>query len=147
MRNIEDILKIKSQTNWSVEPESTVINAMKLMKTKKASALPALKSGKLVDVITKTDYITKVILKGKLPDEFQVREALTRNTIYSTPAQTVKDCLAFMTEKHLQYLPVLKEGVLVGFVSSSDFYQPIITAQKDYIYRLENYVIDTGLNQ
>ena len=147
MRTIEDVLRMNGNSLRSVGPESTVIDTLKLMKDMESDALPVLEAGKLVGVIKETDCITKVILKGKSLETTQVWEAMIRNTLSVTPAQAVEGCLAFMNENQLRHLPVISDGALVGFVSMGDLFTPILTEQKEYIYRLENYVMGIGFNQ
>jgi CBS domain-containing protein len=144
MKMINDILKTNGHTLWSVAPESSVNNAIKLMADKQVQALPVLKAGKLVGIISELDCIEKVILKGKSPEETPISRIMTRHIISTSPAQTVEDCLDVMTEEHIQHLPVVAGTGLLGFVSMSDLLRTIISDQKDYIYRLENYVLGIG---
>ncbi len=141
MVTIQDILKTNSHSLWMVAPDSTLDNAIKLMAEKKVEALPVLDSGELVGVISEKDCIEKVILKGKSTEETQVAEIMVRDPVYSSPAQTVEDCLDMMTRNQILYMPVMTGKSLVGFISMNDLFRTIITDQKAYIYRLENYVM------
>ena len=144
MRTIDDILKTNGHTLWSVTPDSSVYDAIKQMADKQVGALPVLNAGKLVGAITEKDCIKKVILKGKSTEETQVWEIMASNSAVTFPAQSVEECIALMTEKYIHHLPVISNGSLVGFVSMSDLVRTIIDDQKDYIYRLENYVLGVG---
>jgi CBS domain-containing protein len=144
VRTVDEIMKINGHAEWYVKQGSSVKNAIRLMVDKQVSALPVLEAGKLVGIISDDDCIQKVILKGKPTEETQVEHVMARNMIYVTPAQTIEDCLSVMIEKHIQQLPVIAEGSLVGLVSMSDLFRTIITDQKDYICRLENYIQGIG---
>jgi CBS domain-containing protein len=144
MKTVDDVLKTIGRSLWSVAPDSSVSSAIKFMDDKQAEAVPVLEVGILVGVISEKDCIRNVILKGKLVQETKVWEIMERNIIFITPSQTVEECLDVMTEKHIRHLPVMADGSLVGFFSMNDLIGSIITDQKDYITRLENYVMGIG---
>ncbi len=141
MRTIDDILKTNGQTLWSVTPDTSINDAIKQMADRQVVAFPVLNAGKLVGAITEKDCIENVILKGKSTEETQVWEIMASNSVVTSPSQSVEECIALMTEKKIYHLPVISHGSLVGFVSMSDLFRTIIDDQKDYIYRLENYVL------
>jgi CBS domain-containing protein len=144
MKTISDFLKMKGCSLWFVESDSSVKNAIKFMDDKQAEAMPVLEAGHLVGIISEKDCIKNVIMKGKLAQETQVREIMEHKIIFATPDQTAEDCYDLMIEKHLRYLPVIADSSLVGFFSLSDLINLIIIDQKDYISRLENYVMGAG---
>jgi CBS domain-containing protein len=141
MRTIDEILKTNGHTPRTVTPDSSVISALKLMAEEQEEALPVLEAGKLVGVICEKDCIAKVILNGRSKEEPRVTEIMTRNIPHFSPGQSIEECLDVMTEKHIQYLPIMSETSFVGFVSMSDIFRTIIDDQKGYIYRLENFVL------
>ncbi len=140
MRIINDVLRMDGHTIWSVPPDAPVINAIKLMAEKQVGALPVLRKGKLVGIISAKDCINKVIIKGKSPEETRVSKIMARDIIYAEPNQSIEDCLSIMSDKHIRHLPVVANLKMVGFVSMGDLFNAIINEQKDYIYHLENYV-------
>lgn len=111
------------------------------MADEQIGALPVLEAGKLVGVLSEKDCIEKVILTGRSTEETQVGEIMEPDMICTSPAQTVEACLDVMTESHVQHLPVLSATSFVGFVSMSDLFRTIIDDQREYIYRLDNYVL------
>ena len=56
----------KGSDIWSVSPETTVFEAIKLMADKNIGALLVMSGGKLVGVFTERDYTRKVALAGKI---------------------------------------------------------------------------------
>jgi CBS domain-containing protein len=144
MKTVSDVLKINERTLWTVAPDSSIKNAIKFMDDKQAEAMPVLEAGNLIGVISEKDCIKNVIIKGKMAQETQVREIMERNIIYATPDQTAEDCYDLMIETHIRYLPVIADGSLIGFFSMNDLIGLIIADQKDYINRLENYVMGSG---
>ncbi len=144
MKTIGDYLKTTGDPFWSVNSDDSVRSVIKLMSQGRVKALPVLEAGRLVGIISMDDCINRVMLKGRPSLETRVREIMTSNLVTTYPAKSVEECLELMSEKHIQHLPVLTDGTLVGFVSMSDLLRTIIDDQKEYIDRLENYVMGVG---
>lgn len=140
MRTIDDLLKTNRHTLWTITPGSTVKDAIKQMADRQVVVLPVVYAGKLVGAITEKDCIKKVILKGKSPEGTLVSEIMSSNEAVTSPAHSLEECLALMIEKHIQALPVVSNGSLVGFVSMNDLFRTILTDRNEYIYQLENYI-------
>jgi CBS domain-containing protein len=67
---------------------------------------------------------------------------MTHKVLYVRPEQTVEQCMALMTEKHLRHLPVLDNGRLIGVVSIRDVIKDLISEKDFLIEQLENYIGD-----
>ncbi len=99
----------------------------------------------MVGIVSERDYARKVILKGKssLDTPVPVREIMTQKVICVRPEQTIEECMALMTEKHIRHLPVVVEDQVIGVVSIGDLVKAVI-AEKDFIIKhLENYITGT----
>ena len=142
MKTIDRILKTKGYYVWSIAPDASVYDAIKLMADKQIGALLVMDDGKLVGIISERDYARNIILKGRSSKDTPVREIMTRNVICTIPEKTADQCLALMTAKHIRHLPVFAGNQLVGVVSIGDLVKAIITEQKDLIRQLENYIIE-----
>jgi IMP dehydrogenase len=60
--------------------------------------------------------------------------------VFTSPEQTVDQCMALMTEKRIRHLPVLDGDSLVGIVSIGDLVRVIIEEQGFLIEQLESYI-------
>jgi CBS domain-containing protein len=140
MKTVKRILQEKGGTAQSIQPDATVYDALKLMAEKNVGALLVLEKGKLVGIISERDYARKVILKGKSSLDTPVKEIMTERVMFVRPEQTVEECMALVTEKHVRHLPVLVGDLVVGVVSIGDLVKASIDEKDFMIKQLENYI-------
>ncbi|MBW8055524.1 MAG: CBS domain-containing protein [Nitrospira sp.] len=143
MKPVRELLRIKGQETWSVTPDTPVYDALKLMAEKNVGALLVLDGDKLAGILSERDYARKVILKGKASKNTPAREIMSENVVCVTPEQSVAECMALMTDKHIRHLPVIEDGKLVGVISIGDVVKAIISEQKFVIEQLEHYIAGT----
>jgi len=138
--DISAILERKGREIWSVTPESTVFDAIRLMSSRNVGALLVIERETLAGIISERDYTRKVILKGRSSRETAVREIMSKPVISVGPTRSVEDCLRIMTESRVRHLPVLEGERVVGIVSIGDLVKWIIQAQSVTIDQLEGYI-------
>lgn len=137
---ISSLLHQKTSTMWSVAPDATVFDAIRLMAEKNIGALPVLADGRLVGIFTERDYTRKVALMGKTSKETHVREVIAREILTVTPDDSVEDCMRLMTEHRVRHLPVVEGVNVVGIVSIGDLVNWIISTQNAAIEQMEQYI-------
>ncbi len=140
MSKVKEILDLKGSTVWSVAPNATVYDAMRLMADKSIGALLVLEGEKLRGIVSERDYARKVILQGRSSRTTQVSEIMTSRVAYAEPDQDIEQCMAIMTEKRVRHLPVLDNGRLIGIISIGDLVKSIIAEQKFMIEQLVRYI-------
>jgi CBS domain-containing protein len=140
MKTVRDVLRVKGNNCWSIGPNDSVYDAMKIMAEKEIGALLVIKKDKLVGIISERDYARKVILQGRSSKTTAVREIMTARVAYADPDMGVEQCMAVMTEKRIRHLPVLDRERLCGVISIGDLVKSIITEQKFIIEQLERYI-------
>ena len=140
MKTIGQLLESKGNEVWAVSPETSVYDALMVMAGKNCGALLVIEGGKLVGIFSERDYARKVVLKGKTSRVISVREIMTEKVSCVRPDQTIRDCMAMMTDKHVRHLPVVQDNALVGVISIGDVVKEIIHEQQFIIEQLENYI-------
>lgn len=144
MRTVHHILEWKGAAVWSISPDATVFEAISLMAEKNIGALTILDGEKLAGIFSERDYARKVVLKGKSSKEMKVRDVMTFPVVSVTPANSIQDCMAVMTEKHFRHLPVISEGKVAGIISIGDVVKEIIAEQRATIDQLSGYITGKG---
>jgi len=137
---ISALLHHKGTALWSITPELTVFEAIKLMAEKNIGALLVVSGGKLVGVVTERDYTRKIALQGKKSKETPVAEILSSRIVSVTPQHTVEECMKLMTEHRVRHLPVLENEKVTGIVSIGDLVNWTISAQDAAIAQMEQYI-------
>jgi CBS domain-containing protein len=137
---ISSILFHKTSSLWTIAPEATVYEAIKLMAEHNIGSLLVMSGGKLTGVFTERDYTRKVALHGKNSRQTQVWEILPKEFISVTTDDSVEDCMRLMTESRVRHLPVMEGASVVGIVSIGDLVNWIISAQNFAIEQMEQYI-------
>lgn len=95
---------------------------------------------KPVGIFTERHYARNVFLRGKSSPKTQISDVMERRVICVRPEQSVEECMAVMTDKHVRHLPVLADETVVGMVSIGDLVKCKIAEQQFTIEQLEHYV-------
>lgn len=140
MTRVRDILAVKGRDVWSIGPNVSVYDAMKLMADKGIGALLVMEGAKLVGIISERDYARKVILQGRSSRTTAVQEIMTTRVAYAELEQNIEECMALMTEIRIRHLPVIDAGEVRGVISIGDLVKSIIAEQKFIIEQLERYI-------
>ena len=142
MTTVELLLQHKGHIVWSIPPDASVFEAVQLMADKRVGALMVVDQNQLIGVISERDYAREIILKDRASRSTPVSAIMTQRVLYVRPQQTLEECMALMTEKHLRHLPVLDNGRLVGVVSMRDVVKDLIAEKEFLIEQMENYITD-----
>ena len=141
MKTLKQLLAGKDRPLAVVAPGDTVFHALNVMAKHEVGAVLVLDGGQLVGIFSERDYARKIILHGKTSKETLVREIMSEKVAYVTPASTIDECMALMTEKRFRHLPVLDaDGGVVGMISIGDMVKETISNQKFLIDQLARYI-------
>jgi CBS domain-containing protein len=140
MNTIGQLLESKGKDIWSIVPNATVFEALRIMAQNNVGALLVIDKGKLVGIFSERDYARKVILEGKSSKDTAVGELMTKDVYYIDPKNTLHESMAVMTARHIRHMPVLDKDRLAGMVTLGDVVKQIIAEQEFTIRELEKYI-------
>jgi CBS domain-containing protein len=140
MKLVKHLLDAKGRHIISVSPDSSVLEAIKIMADKNIGALVVMQDDKLAGIVSERDYARKVIVKGRSSKSTQVAEIMTADVVTTSSDQTVEECMAMMTEMRIRHLPVVEDDRVIAMISIGDLVQAIIADQKEEIEHLEHYI-------
>jgi CBS domain-containing protein len=141
MTRVKHLLARKGPDIWSVDAEEPVLAAIQIMADRHVGALPVMRDGQLVGVISERDYARKVILLGRSSAETEVWQIMSSPVITIVPEDEVHRCMQLMTERRIRHLPVVdKTGSMVGMISIGDLVRAVIEEQQETIDQLEKFI-------
>lgn len=141
MKKVAHILKRKGNTIISVESNTTVLDALKLMAEKNIGSVVITESERYIGLLTERDYARKVILVGKTSDETLVTEIMSTGLPRITPDFSMETCMQIMSESNIRYLPVFDHtDELSGIISIQDVISETLNQQKETIEQLHSYI-------
>ena len=118
MATLRDL--IKDRKVYSIDSARTVLEAARFMMEHNVGALPVLRNGELVGILSERDIMNRVVAVGRTPGTTAVSEVMTANP-RSVPAdETIEECLFIMREFGFRHLPIVDGRELKGLVSLRD---------------------------
>src|SRR5215475_65828 len=140
MRKVADILSHKGARITSVGPQTTVLDALRIMADQNIGSVIVVDGSNYVGIMTEPDYSRKVILKGKSSTDTPVADIMSKDVPGVTPNDTVEHCMELMSDKNIRYLPVFESEKLVGIVSINDLVRETIRTHEETITHLKDYL-------
>lgn len=140
MQLVKHILEKKGNQVYSISPDQTVFEALKLMSEKKVGALLVMESDNVLGIMSERDYARKVILQGKTSKELKVSEIMSENVLCVDINNSIDECMAVMNSKRVRHLPVVENGKLTGILSIGDIVNAVIEDKEFTINQLTNYI-------
>ncbi len=142
MGTIRDILMRKGTYVATVTPDTTVLEAAKLMNDEKIGAVVVSQGEKMVGIFTERDILRKVVAAGRDPVTTQVGEIMTTQVACGRMNTSLEECRAVMTNSRIRHLPVVDdEQRLSGIVTIGDLTAWEISNHKDTIEFLHAYIM------
>jgi acetoin utilization protein AcuB len=124
------IRDMMTKNPFTVEPDTLMLDAQKIMKENGIRRLPVVDKGKLVGILTKHDILEanpspatslSVYELNYLLAKMKVRDIMKKNPVTVGPDTPFEDALRIGQEKKIGSFPVVDEkGKLVGISTESD---------------------------
>jgi len=144
MTTLRDVIRKKGGDVYSVSPETTVFEAMKLMADRNTGALLVMTGEKVDGILSERDCVRRVELHGRAVKDTSVGDIMTSKVLYGQAGQSVEECVAIMIDKSIRHLPVFENDELIGLISSRDVLKEMVDEQKFMISQLEHYITGGG---
>jgi len=141
MSTAAQLLKRKgARAVYSIDPESPVLEAIRMMAEHSIGALVVLQGEQLVGVVSERDYARKIILLGRSSSETPVWQIMSAPVLTVRPDQSVRECMQIVTDRRVRHLPVVEGGRLLGVLSIGDLVRAVLEEQQQTIEQLEHYI-------
>ncbi len=134
------LLEMKGSAVYSIAPDASVLEAIKLMSDRGIGALLVMDGEVLAGIVSERDYTRKVVLQGRASKDTRVEDIMTAEVVTATPELTLDQAMRLLTERRIRHLPITRDGRVIGVVSIGDMVKTLITLQKETIEQLQHYI-------
>ena len=118
MRTLRDL--VKDRRLYSIDAGRTVLEAARCMMENNIGALPVLRDGDLVGIISERDIMNRVVAAGRTAGSTAISEVMTANPRAVSADESVEECLFIMREFGFRHLPITDGTQVKGLVSLRD---------------------------
>lgn len=130
---------------FSIDPEASVLDAVKEMNRRQVGSMLILDGGKIVGIFTERDVLRRVVVEGLAPATTPVSEVMTREVDTFPPDLSVDEAMAHMTAKRHRHIPVVEDDRILGMVSIGDVTRWLSKTFENEAQNLLNYFTGTYL--
>ncbi len=114
----EEVREIMEKDVISVDYSSSWEDALELLLNNNVGGAPIVdEEDCVIGIITERDIM--VFLATRARYEGQVRDFMTRGVITAEPDMTIENAMKLMVKKKFRRLPVVRDGILLGMLTSS----------------------------
>lgn len=113
------VREVMSETVFTVNPSSTVGEAVALMAQHRVGAMIVMEGVRLAGIFTERDTVRAISQSHDAPSH-EVSSWMTRDPMTVAPEEQVDDALKIMLDHGFRHLPVIEAGEVVGIVSIRD---------------------------
>jgi len=120
---------------FSVAPEDSITDVIKLMREKKIKHVPVMKKDKLTGILSDRDVLDFSPSSATSLDIYEIhyllaktkaREVMKTKVITVTADTPVEEAAMIMFDGNIGCLPVLENGRLAGIISDRDMYRVLV---------------------
>src|SRR5450759_4089627 len=116
MATVREVMKT---TLYSVDPSTTVGEAISLMARNRIGSALIMEEGKLIGIFTERDTVRAISQSHDAPTH-EISSWMTRDPKTIDPTVDVDDAMKMMLDSGCRHLPVVERGQVVGMVSMRD---------------------------
>ncbi len=139
---VSDILRVKGNTLYTVNPEQALAGAVALMADMDIGSLVVMERGDLVGMLTFREVIKAIMANGGTVGDRRVRSVMDDAPLTCTPETDIDEVRRMMLQRHARYLPVLDQRTLMGVISFYDVAKAVVDSQDFENRMLKAYIRD-----
>ena len=117
-----------------------VSEVVQTLATRRIGALPVLREGRVVGIVSERDVIYRLADRGKECLDVAVEDIMTSPAVTVEPGTTVDEALGMMTRRRFRHFPVVEDGALVAFISIGDLVKHKMDEVQHEAEALRNYI-------
>ena len=139
---VSDILRLKGNTLYSVQPDEPLARAIETMADKDIGSLVVMEHGDLVGMLTFREVIVCIVKNGGAVGTMVVRTAMDDHPLTCTGETELDEVRRMMLDRHARYMPVMNQKVMMGVISFYDVAKTVVDSQNFENKMLKAYIRD-----
>jgi CBS domain-containing protein len=104
----------------SCTSQTSVRQAISMLAERRIGALPVLEGAQVVGIFSERDVLYQLHSHGPDMLDRSVGDVMTTPAVTVTTDTEVLSALGLMTKRRIRHLPVVHDGVIIGFISIGD---------------------------
>ena len=141
---IADVLRNKGAAVATITSDTTVAELLAGLSEHNIGAMIVMDSDGLVGIVSERDVVRRLNERGAGLLDLPVSEIMTTVVVTCSPADTIDDLTALMTENRVRHVPVIDQGRLSGIVSIGDVVKRRMEELKSEQEQLQTYITQGG---
>ncbi|HUX29658.1 MAG TPA: CBS domain-containing protein [Thiobacillus sp.] len=137
---IREILTLKSDTIYSIEPTDSVESAVAKLVSLGVGSLVVLKNGEMVGLLTERDVMQSMVKQGCDLKNAQVSTLMVTEPVVAGADDSVDYARDVMTKSHISHLPIFEKDKLLGIISFHDVARACLKEAKFENSLLKRYI-------
>ncbi len=139
---LAELIRGKQKEVVRIRANSNIADAANMMTSNKIGALLVEDDADgIVGILSERDIVGGMGPHGADLHDVMVSELMTKNVIRCSPADSVNEAMAMMTDRHIRHLPVFDGDELVGFISIGDLVKCRIMEVQGEAEALRQYIM------
>jgi CBS domain-containing protein len=139
---VADILRVKGSALYTITPEDTLVDAVRLMAEKDIGSLVVMSNGLVVGILTFREVIQVLARNGGNLGTTTVYRAMDPGPLICTLNTELDEVRRMMLDRHARYMPVIDNRQLMGVISFYDVAKAVVEAQNFENKMLKAYIRD-----
>jgi CBS domain-containing protein len=136
------ILKSKDDQVATIEPESSIANAIRRLRGRGVGSLIVSTDGETIQgIISERDVLRGLAQLGGPVLDRTVAEFMTPDVITCHPSDDAERVMSLMTENRIRHLPVVQAGRLVGIISIGDVVKAVLNETRSEAEAMRSYIV------
>ena len=129
------VRSVMTSNPFTITPDTTIVEALSIMREKGIRRLPVLKGDKLVGIVTKRRLLEvspspattlSVFEMNYLLAKTTVKDIMTRELFTIGPDALLEQAAVIMGDNNVGGLPVVEKGKLVGIITEKDIFKSFV---------------------
>ena len=126
---------VMTSNPFTVTPDTTIAEALAIMREKGIRRLPVLKGGKLIGIVTKRRLLEvspspattlSVFEMNYLLAKTVVKDIMTKDILTIGPDELLEQAAVLMADNNIGGLPVIEKDKLIGIITEKDVFQSFV---------------------